>query len=393
LRVSIIGICHCGKEEEGKAHIAGLGRIEDYKRNFYLCSPQSCHRFFEESKRLSRNFSRNHGDSSEMRIVVTGATGLLGNNVVRAAIDQGHDVIAISRRASQDAALRGLPVTHVDADISNRDHFRSAIPASMDGMIHCAAHIHIGWTAQEASDRVNVLGTRHVLELASECRVRCVHVSSVNVLPVGNMEGVNDEDSSGDPQVPCTYVLSKKGAEQQALDAINRGSDVVIVYPGFMLGPWDWKPSSGRMILDLSGGAPPMAPPGGCSVCDARDVAHATLKALTDAPKGGRYILAGENWTYFRLWSEIASRFQSRKPWIAMRPPGRWLIGTIGDTITKITGHEPIFNSATLRMGAQYHWYSSQRAALALGYHSRPASQSLDETIDWFRENGMLAPR
>jgi dihydroflavonol-4-reductase len=328
-----------------------------------------------------------------MRIVVTGATGLLGNNVVRAAIDQGHDVIAVSRRASQDKSLSGLPVIPVDADIADRDSLRHAMPGSFDGLIHCAAHIHIGWTARDTSDRVNILGTRNVLELTSEQGVRCVHVSSVNALPVGTKDGVSDEDSSGDPQIPCTYVLSKKGAEQEALAALDRGADVVIVYPGFMLGPWDWKPSSGRMILDLSHGAPPMAPSGGCSVCDARDVACATLRALTDAPKGGRYILAGENWTYFRLWSEIASRFRSRKPWIAMRPPGRWLIGTIGDIVTKATGREPIFNSAALRMGAQYHWYSSQRAAKALGYYSRPAPQSLDETIAWFQENGMLDRR
>lgn len=329
-----------------------------------------------------------------MRIVVTGATGLLGNNVVRAAVRQGHEVIALSRHASQNKALRGLPVIPVDGNISDRDSLRRAIADPLDGLIHCAAHIHIGWTERNEADRINIQGTRNLLELAKDRGTRCVHVSTVNVLPVGAKDrahdGANDEDSQGDPQIPCTYVLSKTGAEQEARAAIDRGEDVVIVYPGFMLGPWDWKPSSGRMVIDLSHGAPPMAPSGGCSVCDARDVADATLRALTDAPKGGRYILAGENWTYFRLWSEIAARFGCRKPWIAMRPPGRWLIGTVGDAITMITGREPIFNSASLRMGAQFHWYSSQRAKDVLGYQPRPAGQSLDETIAWFRENGML---
>lgn len=325
-----------------------------------------------------------------MRIVVTGATGLLGNNIVRAACQRGDEVIALARNASNSPSLHGLPVNSVNADITDPQSLEFSIPRPVDAVVHAAAHIHLGWKGREESEKVNIAGTRNVLSLASKLGARCIHVSTVNVLPVGQPDQVINEDSQGLPPIPCTYVQTKKGAEQEVRSAIDRGQDAVIVYPGFLLGPWDWKPSSARMILDLRRGAPPLAPSGGCSICDARDVARGVLEAAERAPRGGRFILAGENWTYFELWTEIASRLKRSKPWFAMRPPGRWLVGSVGDLLAKFSADEPVINSAALRMGAQYHWYSSQRAFDCFGYQSRPASESLDDTIAWLREHGKL---
>ena len=327
-----------------------------------------------------------------MRFVVTGATGLLGNNIVRAACRRGDEVVAVARSANASLPLQGLPVTPINADIADPKSLEGAISGPVDAVIHAAAHIHLGWKGREESERINILGTRKVLGLAAKLGARYIHVSTVNVLDVGQPDQVIDEESHGLPQVPCTYVQTKKGAEQEVRSAIDRGQDAVIVYPGFLLGPWDWKPSSAQMILELRRGAPPLAPSGGCSICDARDVAQGILQAIEKAPRGGRYILAGENWTYFQLWSEIATRLKQSKPWLSMRPPGRWLIGTIGDLLAKFSANEPVFNSAALRMGAQYHWYSSQRARDCFGYQSRPASESLDDTIAWLREHGKLDP-
>jgi dihydroflavonol-4-reductase len=325
-----------------------------------------------------------------MQILVTGATGLLGNNLVRAACQQGIEVIALARNASESPALQGLPVRTCDADITDPESLPPNRFGPVDAVIHAAAHIHLGWTRRLEGERINVFGTRNVLGLAYSLGARCIHVSTVNVLPVSDRGMPVDEESAGLRQVASTYVRTKQVAEQEAARAIDQGQDVVIVYPGFLFGPWDWKPSSARMILDLRRGAPPLAPSGGCSICDARDVANAILQAVRLAPPGGRYILAGENWTYFQLWSEITARLHRSAPWFAMRPPGRWLVGAVGDLVGKITGHEPVFNSAALRMGSQFHWYSSQRARDGLGYQSRQVAQSLDDTIDWLREFGKL---
>jgi dihydroflavonol-4-reductase len=324
-----------------------------------------------------------------MRIAVTGATGLLGNNVTRLAIDRGHQVVGISRNAVSAKALRDLDVEKIDADITHWDSL-DTLKGRFDAVIHSAAHIHIGWSQRDQGIHTNESGTQNAVRLAQKHQARFIHVSTVNTLAIGSQAHLADEQTPGDGQVPCTYVVSKRAAEQCVHQAIAKGLDAVIVFPGFMLGPWDWKPSSGRMIQDLRNGAPPLAPSGGCSICDPRDVSKAILTAIEQAPAGSRFVLAGENWSYFQLWQEIARQLGKRAPWTYLRGPGKFLAGTAGDCLGKITGKEPLVNSAAIAMSSQYHWYSSQRAIDQLGYHIRPAQESIADAIGWMRKQNIL---
>lgn len=142
--------------------------------------------------------------------------------------------------------------------------------------------------------------------------------------------------------------------------------------------------------MDLRKGAPPLAPSGGCSICDPRDVADAILQAIAKAPGGSRYILAGENWTYFQLWREITKQFGARGPWTFLRRPGQIAAGSIGDLLGKLTGKEPLVNSAAIAMSSQYHWYSSQLAIDQLDYRIRPVDESIADAIDWMRQQKMF---
>ncbi len=325
-----------------------------------------------------------------MRLVVTGATGLLGNNVVRQALSLGHQVVAVSRSATGSKSLSGLPIEAKVVNITDPGALGASVTSPVDAVIHCAAHIHLGWQQREEALEVNGNGTQNVLQFCKARRIRCVHVSTVNVLAVGDEHTVSDEETPGDGQVRCTYVVSKRAAEAESRKAISEGQDVVIVYPGFMFGPWDWKPSSGRMILQLKRGAPLMSPSGGCSIADARDVANGILTGLEKAPRGGRYIMAGENISYFELWQEIAWALGRRGPLYAMRFPAKIISGAIGDFVGWASSSEPLINSASVEMSSQFHWYSSQRAIQELNYQIRPYGESIRESIAWFREHGYL---
>lgn len=324
-----------------------------------------------------------------MRIAVTGATGLLGNNVTRLALGRGIQVVAISRNSTSAKSLEDLNLQKLDADITDFDSL-DRIDGKLDAVIHSAAHIHIGWSQRQQGIQTNKNGTANAIRLAQKHQARLIHVSTVNTLAIGSADRIVDEQTPGDGQVPCTYVVSKRSAEQEVRQAIQQGGDAVIVYPGFMLGPWDWKPSSGRMIMDLRKGAPPLAPSGGCSICDPRDVADAILQAIAKAPGGSRYILAGENWTYFQLWREITKQFGARGPWTFLRRPGQIAAGSIGDLLGKLTGKEPLVNSAAIAMSSQYHWYSSQLAIDQLDYRIRPVDESIADAIAWMRQQKMF---
>jgi dihydroflavonol-4-reductase len=326
---------------------------------------------------------------ADVRILITGGTGLLGNNLIRLALDRNFSVATLCRSDRNNRAFQGLDVDVYSVDLTDPVGLPQALDQHFDAVIHCAAHIHIGWTQGDEGMRINRDGTLSLLDACSRKSCRFIHVSTVNTLPIGSQEQTTDEQSIGDGQVPCTYVLTKRAAEKAAVDAANRGQDVVIVHPGFMLGPWDWKPSSGRMIQGLNHFAP-LAPSGGCSVGDPRDVAEAILNAIDRGRPGRHYILGGENLTYLELWRRISIALGKRGPITYMRPPARYIGSFVGDMMGWLTGKEPDINSAAIRMSSQFHWYSSQRAIEELGYKIRSVDDSIGDAVRWLRSQQLI---
>jgi dihydroflavonol-4-reductase len=232
--------------------------------------------------------------------------------------------------------------------------------------------------------------------IAEACRRhdrKLVHVGTVNTLAIGSRESPADEETPLDNaggQVPCTYVETKRAGVAEVLKRVDQGLRASIVHPGFMLGPWDWKPSSGRMMLEIGRGWKPICPTGGCSVCDPRDVAAGTIAAIEHGGDAGRqYILAGENWTYQKLWTEMARRMGTRPPLMKAGPLQLRLAGFFGDLWANVTGNEGDVNSAGVKMSSMFHWHDSSRATRELSYQFRDAHESLDASSAWIKEHHM----
>jgi dihydroflavonol-4-reductase len=249
----------------------------------------------------------------------------------------------------------------------------------------------MGWTRREECRAVNVGGARHVAEAARRQGARMVHVSSVDALAPGAADQPADEDTPGE-KLACPYVLTKRAGEAAVQECVSRGLDAVIVNPGLMLGPWDWKPSSGRMLLELARHGAPLAPRGGISLCDARDVAAACITALRQGGVGRRYILTGHNMTYLEAWRRFAALTGGRGPLGRVGPVLGWIVGAAGDLWTRISGHETDVNSAGLRLGTYFHYYHHDRATAELDYHPRPAEETIAAAWDWFVEHGYARP-
>jgi dihydroflavonol-4-reductase len=212
----------------------------------------------------------------------------------------------------------------------------------------------------------------------------------MNALGIGREHQPATEDSPRVGQVPCPYMLTKRESEEVVREHVATGLDAVIVNPGLMFGPWDWKPSSGRLVLELSRRFVPFAPRGGCSVCDVRDVAQGILAAIEQGKSGRNYLLTGQNLLYFEIWKIIAEVAGRRAPWFRLGPVGPWIAGHLGDGIARLTGREPDLNSAAIRIARQFHYYSCRRAEEELGYRYRPARESIQASWDWFRDHGYV---
>jgi dihydroflavonol-4-reductase len=320
-------------------------------------------------------------------ILVTGATGLVGNNVVRQLLDQGRRVRVLVRESSNLRALDGLDVEVVRGDVCRAESVRRACENTCC-VIHSAGYVQLGRSRLDVHRAVNVEGTRNVARAARAAAVRMIHVSSVDALGVRSVREPADEETPKAKPVRCNYVITKREAEQVVLEHVDRGLDAVIVNPGFMLGPWDWKPSSGRMLLEVARGRAILAPRGWYTVCDVRDVAAGILAAVERGQTGRRYILAGANMSYLEAWRLFAEVSGARRPWASAGRVLLWLAGRAGDLATLLTGREPDVNSGAVALARLPKCYSSQRAETELGYHTRPVRDTVRDAWAWFQENG-----
>jgi dihydroflavonol-4-reductase len=321
-----------------------------------------------------------------MRVLVTGATGFLGNNIVRTLLQQGHKVTIAKRVSSDPRTIDGLDIESVDVDLTDRIQI-SPVVADVDLVIHAAAMIQLGWSKLAQSRRVNVEGTRTIAASCRRNNIRMLHISSVDALAASDGKVPNNETYLNPAKPSCAYVVSKRESEIAFLDQVDRGLDGVILSPGFMVGPNDWRPSSGEMMLAIWKQWLPFAPGGGCSVADVRDVAVGVVSAIEHGRVGQRYILGGDNITYFNLWTEMARVMDRPRPkfvlpnWIAE------LAGRGGDLAAKFLKHEPQVNSAATRMGQLYHWYDSSKAEQELGYQWQPLTIALEDAWKWFQQH------
>jgi dihydroflavonol-4-reductase len=327
--------------------------------------------------------------SAKATCLVTGATGLVGNNVVRRLLDRGWQVRALVRsgRSVQDRSLAGLPIDLVRGSLEDAGSLRQAT-AGVDAVIHSAAMVHCGWRHAAEMHRVNVEGTRLVAQAARQAGARLVHVSSVDAIGLRDDGLPADEETPPGGMVECPYVVTKRLAEAEVLREVDRGLEAVIVNPVYMIGPWDWKPSSGRMLLEVGSGKGLFAPPGANDFVDVRDVVAGIEAALARGQSGRRYILGGHRLSYLDAWRIFAMVAGSMQPLGVAPSLAVRAAGLAGDLAGLFTRREPPVNSAAAVMSMLQHNFSCQRALAELGYTYRPFEATVQDAWDWFLMHG-----
>ncbi len=323
-----------------------------------------------------------------MKYLVTGATGLLGNNIVRRLVAAGESVRVLTRGTSDPRPLAGLPVERFGGDVRDASAVAAAC-SGVDTVIHAAGHVHIGWAQADAHEQINIEGTRNVAAAARAAGAKLVHISAINALGLGKLEQPADEDSALPGIVNCHYVRTKREAERIVLAEVERGLWATIVNPGFILGPWDWKPSSGKLFLAVARFSP-FAPVGAITVGDARDIAAGAIAAASRGQCGRRYVLGGHNLSYWNAWQQMAKVAGRRGPMVPMGPIFRAVAFPVLAVRRLIVSEEGEANSAALAMSRQQHCFTSRRAQSELGYQSRPLDETLHDTWSWFREHGYV---
>lgn len=313
-----------------------------------------------------------------IRWAVTGGTGLVGNNLVRSLLARGGQVAVLARRPPRPE-FAGLNVRVVPGDLDDNAALRACFEGA-EVVVHAAAKVEIRRGDRDEFIRVNVDGTRRVLDCLPS-GARLVHISTVDALGLRTRTHPADEDTAPSPdEEGVPYVDTKRAADQLVRDS---GTDWRIVYPTYMLGPWDWRPSSGKMIMEIAAGKGFAAPPGGNNFVDVRDVVDAMIVAA-ERPTGGRWILGNENLTYAEAWAQMARHTGGRPP--AFTLPG-WLTTAASSTLAAaehLGMREGEINSASVAMSALPHYFSPERARRELGMRQTPVGDAIADAWAWF---------
>lgn len=247
-------------------------------------------------------------------IFLTGASGHVGQNLLRTLLGQGEKVRALVRSTSDRAAFEGLEgVELVAGDIEDRASLDRALEGC-DRVYHVATKVQTVQGREQELYRANVLGTRHVLRAAKAAGVkRVVVTSSLGAVGQPKDRPCTEEDGFNPFEHHLPYEESKAWVEHECLKAAVTGLDVVIAISTAVLGPNDFMPSRmGKVILDFANGDLGAYIPGGFEFVSASDLARGHVLAMEKGRTGHRYILSTRFVTVDELM-EMLERFTGRK--------------------------------------------------------------------------------
>ncbi len=328
-----------------------------------------------------------------MRIAVTGATGHVGANLIRALLDHGHEVRVLV--VNDRLGLDGLPVSAVSGDVLDPGSLERAFEG-IERVFHLAARISIAPGDEREVHAVNVVGTRNVAAACLSQKVRrLIHFSSIHALSAEPSDRIIDETRplAADRGL-LPYDRSKADGEREVQAAIARGLDAVIVTPTAILGPNDFRPSlMGTVLLQLQARKMPALVDGGFDWVDVRDVVAGALQAADRAEVGARYLLSGTRRTVAELAALVEATTGIRAPRLVAP---MWLAragAPFATALARATGTRPLLTRASLHALRNHQRVSHDKASRDLGYVSRPLDETLRATFDWFRAVGMTAGR
>ena len=319
-----------------------------------------------------------------MKVLVTGASGHLATNTIIQLIEQGYYVRALLRNKKKFLLSNSEYLEVWESDYQEESLSRAI--QDCDYIVHIAAEASQGKVRLRYYSVVNVEITQRICSLAVIHGVRkLIYISTANVFGYGSREEPGDETTPGKwPFTASQYVTSKQMAQEIVLSYKNE-IDVTVLNPSFLIGPYDQKPGSNRVVLMGLKRKIIFYPPGGKNFVHVLDVALAIASALKLGKNGACYLIANENLSYKEFFTLLGEVLQKKYLFISLPVFILHILGVIGEFLKILGINNEIFltNMGIVRTNCFYSGKKAQKE-LQLMYH--PVRNALEDSVKWLND-------
>lgn len=327
-----------------------------------------------------------------MKVLVTGANGFIGANLVNELVKEGTDVRVTTRKGSDTRNIDNMDVEKVYCDIRDKESVKAALKGC-DTLYHTAAYFaHWSPNTQLFYD-INVEGTRILFEEAlTQGLQKVVYTSTSNTIGshgAGNY--VNETAEFNGWESGDHYAISKYLAEIEAQKICKKGLPLVIVNPTLVIGVRDRKPTpSGALILDIANRNMPGYIEGAINVIDVEDVARGQIQAAKKGKIGECYLFGNENLfvgEFFQLIADIAG---VKSPKLKIPYRVALLLGHLFQVGSRISKKPPLVSVSQVKLGKMGEHFDCSKAVSELGLKQTPIKTTIEKAVEWYRENGYI---
>ena len=336
-------------------------------------------------------------------ILVTGATGLVGGNLLWRLLQQNERVAAIRRPTSNLEPLRTIfsfytsePeafLARIDwrmADVLDMNSIENAF-VGVDVVYHCAAIVSLGGSDNILSD-TNVVGTKNIVEAALKVHIKKLCFVS-SIAACGSEKGnkkIDENSPCKDNPHRSAYAQSKYASEQEVWKGIEKGLNAVIVNPGVILGVSGTDRGSAQLFTQVHKGLI-FYSFGGSGYVGVQDVVRAMVELTNSAISGERFILVAENNSNKDILSWIADGFDLPRPYIPVGRELLWLVGAISELLGKLFRFQPFMDRATARSAANSEYFSARKIETAIqGFRFQSVRECIVEICEFQKKDEHL---
>lgn len=327
-----------------------------------------------------------------MKVVVTGASGHIGVNVIRALHRKGFDVWANNLNSDKLAVMELPPVSWIHGDVLDQTFLNKAFEGA-EVVINLAARISIDGDPHGKVMKTNIQGPANVAEACLKNKVKkLVHFSSIHAYKFSAKDPVVHENSPRADATCFKYDQSKIGGERAVQSAVEKGLDAVILNPTAVMGPYNyWNSFTGQLLKDLYLGRIPALARVAYNWVDARDLAEAAISAIEKGRTGENYLLSGHGLDIATI-AQWVHEFGGKKPPVFNVNLGLAKVGLpFLRLYSKIAGTPPLYTRESLKTLEHYNGnISNAKAKAQLDFQPRPIKETIKDSISWYKNQGML---